>query len=101
MINISEIKEFNELNLRQTFRAHIIYEQIMGHGFMSSDGLNGVIVLFYSYILGSNRGTAVDYDAFMDWIDDNPEMLTKFSEWIQSQNNAKQSIEPVEADKGE
>lgn len=104
MKNINEITKFEELNLKQTFRAHIIYEQIMGHGFITTDGLNGVIVLFYSYIMGSNRGATVDYNQYMDWIDDNPEMLTKFTEWIQMQNTAKHSvetIEPAEAQEGE
>lgn len=92
MVNIKDIKDFSELNLRQTFRAHILYEQIMGHGFTGSDGLNGVIVLFFSYIAGSNPHSNVDYDEYMDWLDENPNMLTLFSEWIQAQNTAKHSM---------
>lgn len=94
MVNIKDIKDFNELNLRQTLRAHIIYEQIMGHGFTGEDGLNGVVVLFFSYIAGSNRNANVDYNDYMDWLDENPNMLTSFSTWIQAQNAAKHSIEP-------
>lgn len=98
MVNIKDIKDFNELNLRQTFRAHIIYEQIMGHGFIGEDGLNGVIMLFFSYIAGSNPNSGVDYNDFMDWLDENPNMLTLFSEWIQAQNAVKRSFEPVGGD---
>lgn len=89
MKNLNEIKDFKELNLRQTFRAHIIYEQIMGKSFSVDAGLNGTIVLFYSHILGSNKDVVIDYDEFMDWLDANPKMLSEFTEWYLLINGAK------------
>lgn len=81
MVNIKDIKDFKDLNLRQTFRAHIIYEQIMEHSFTPDDGLNGIIVLLYSYICGSNHDTIIDYNDYMDWLDDNPDMVVEFTTW--------------------
>jgi len=89
MKNIKEINSFEELNLKMTFRAHIIYEKIMGHSFDTSDGLNGIVVLFFSYVLGSNRDANLDYEEFMDWLDEHPEMITKFSEWLVSGTDAR------------
>lgn len=82
MKNISEIKEFSELNIRQTFRAHILYEQIMEHSFTGNDGLNGMIVLFYCYICGSNHDSVIDYNDYLDWLDENPGMLSAFTAWM-------------------
>lgn len=82
MKNISEIKEFSELNLRQTFRAYIIYEQIMEHSFTGNDGINGIIVLFYCYICGSNHDTVIDYNEYLDWLDEHPFILQQFVDWF-------------------
>lgn len=94
MKDLKDVKNFEDLNLRQTFRAHIIYEQIMGESFNSTAGLNGVIVLFYSHIMGSNKDASIDYDDFMDWLDEHPEMLTQFTEWYLKVSGAK--MKPTE-----
>jgi len=101
MDNIKNIKEFNELNLKQTLRAHILYEQIIGHPFEVGDGLNGIVVLFYSYIVGSNRQSNVDYNDYLDWLDEHMDMVGKFSEWLQAQNKAVQSMPHPETPVGE
>ena len=88
MKNINEIKQFEELNLKQTFRAHIIYEKIMGESFSAQSGINGIIVLFYSYIMGSNKDMVVDYEEYMDWLDENPSMFENFTDWLIKINNA-------------
>lgn len=100
MKNINEITKFEELNLKQTFRAHILYEQIMEHPFSEKDGLNGVVVLFFSYIMGSNRNTSIDYNDYLDWLDEHPNMITLFTAWLVKMNEAKQSI-PQRALEGE
>lgn len=96
MKNIIEIKQFEELNLKQTFRAYIIYEKIMGESFSSKAGLNGIIVLFYSYIMGSNKDMIVDYDDYMDWLDEHPSMLNEFSDWLVKINTAANSAPVAE-----
>ena len=93
-MNIKDIKNFEELNLRQTLRAHILYEQIMGHAFTGDDGLNGVVVLFFSYIAGSNRNANIDYNDYLDWLDEHNEMLTEFTAWMVKVNQANESIQP-------
>lgn len=91
-MNIKDIKNFEELNLRQTLRAHILYEQIMGHAFTDKDGLNGIVVLFYSYIVGSNRDSNIDYNDYLDWLDEHNEMMKAFSQWMIKVNDANKSI---------
>lgn len=87
--DLKKVKSFSDLNLRQTFRAHIIYEQIMGESFNSKAGLNGMIVLFYSYIMGCNKDATIDYDGWFDWLDENPQMLAEFTDWVVSINKAR------------
>lgn len=85
-MNIKDINNFEDLNLRQTFRSHIIYEQIMGETFSARHGLNGIIMFFYSNVVACNPDMECDYDVFMDWLDDHPEMVSRFSDWYISVN---------------
>ena len=91
-MEIKNIEKFEDLNLRKTLRAHILYEQIMGHPFSGEDGLNGMVVLFYSFIMGSNRQANIDYNDFLDWLDDHEAMLVEFTNWMVKQNTAEKSI---------
>lgn len=93
-MNIKDVNTFDELNLRKTLRAHILYEQILGHPFNENDGLNGIVVLFYSFIVGSNRNSNIDYNDFLDWLDEHESMLNDFTEWMVKQNKAVKSIDP-------
>lgn len=93
-MNLKDVKSFEELNLKQTLRAHILYEQIMGHPFIESDGLNGIVMLFYSYVIGSNRDTNIDYNDFLDFLDEHNNMIGEFTKWIIKMNDNNKLTEP-------
>jgi len=86
-MNIKDITNFKDLNLHQTFRAHIIYEQIMGETFGSNQGLIGIITFFYANVIASNKEWDLDYDEFMDWLDERPQMLEEFAQWYMRINH--------------
>lgn len=78
-----------EYKLKYTLRGYMIFEQIIGHSF-SGAGMGDFITLFYSMVMASNKEATLDFDKFIDWLDDNTDKLHEFSEWI-SENIKKQN----------
>ena len=70
-----------EYELKYSFRAYMIYENIMDKSF-SPKGLTDMIVFFYSSLLAAAKGDTIKYEDFLDWLDDNPDELSKFSNWL-------------------
>lgn len=71
-----------EVELRNSFRAYIIFENITGKSFQTVQTLSDVLVFMYATILASLKTTDISFDAFMDYIDSNPGVVTEFSEWL-------------------
>jgi len=78
-----------EIELKYTFRAYMIFEQITDHSFMGNN-LSDFITFFYSVLMASDRELAIDFDNFIEWLDDNPDKLNEFTEWMIA-NTKKQS----------
>jgi hypothetical protein len=81
--------ENREIELKYTFRAYMIFEQITEHSFTGSN-LSDFITFFYSVLMASDRELAIDFDNFIEWLDDNPDKLNEFTEWMIA-NTKKQS----------
>lgn len=71
-----------EVELKSSFRAYIIFENITGKSFQAVQTLSDVLVFMYATILSSLKTTDISFDAFMDYIDSNPGVVTEFSEWL-------------------
>jgi hypothetical protein len=71
-----------EVELKSSFRAYIIFENITGKSFQSVQTLSDVLVFMYATILASLKTTDISFDTFMDYIDSNPNVVTEFSEWL-------------------
>lgn len=83
------IKE-QEIELKYSFRALIIYENIMNKSF-EGRGITEILTFMYCVILGSQKGLEFTYDEFLDLIDTQPNLIKEFSEWLTAtveQNNA-------------
>ena len=76
-INIKD----KEIELKYTFRAYIIYEQITDENF-TPKGLKEIITLFYSFLMSSDRDNTITFDEFVDYLDENPTVLDEFSQWL-------------------
>lgn len=72
----------NKIELKYTFRGYMIFEQITDHAFRGNDGLSDFITLFYSMVMASNSSLTIEFDEFINWLDEHPEELNNFSEWI-------------------
>ena len=71
-----------EIELRYTFRAMIIFEKICNTTF-TGKGITEVLCYLYSTILASDKNNPLTFDEFMDFVDEHPEVITEFSEWLQ------------------
>lgn len=71
------------IELKYTLRSYIIYEKITGKSFTSL-GVTEVLVYFYSTILASYKDFNMSFEEFIEWLDNNPNILKEFSNWIYS-----------------
>lgn len=53
----------------------------MGEPF-TSKGLTEVLVYLYSTILASYKDLELSFEQFIEWLDDNPDVLTEFNKWL-------------------
>ena len=74
-----------EYKVKQTLRALFIFEQITGRAFEIKTMLYNYI-FFYSVIIANNPDNILDWDDFIDALDENPNLLTEFTELNQKQN---------------
>ena len=81
--------------LKQTFRAHIIFEQITGETFTGKN-LTQVITFFYSTIMACNPDLDLEFDAFIDYLDEHPDTITDFTNWLVSQDKKNAALNPKE-----
>lgn len=80
-----------DTELRQTFRAHIIYEQITGETFKGKD-LTSIIVFFYSTLMACNPNLTLEFDDFINWLDSEPDKLGEFTNWLLKLNNVEEGL---------
>lgn len=74
-----------EYKIKQTLRALFIFEQITGRPFEIKTMLDNYI-FFYSVIIANNPDNILDWDDFIDALDESPNLLTEFTELNQEQN---------------
>ena len=75
-----------EITLKNSFRSLIIYEAMTKKSF-KPETITDVIVYFFSVISASANPQQVDWDDYMDWLDNNPTAITDFQTWLTSSMN--------------
>lgn len=70
-----------EIKLKNTFRSMIIYEKVAGKTF-NPQGITEILLYFYSVIMASDKDCELEFDDLLDMVDDNPKLITDFSEWL-------------------
>lgn len=91
-----------ELELHYSMRMYIIYENIMGKSlsFENTNSYTSLVVLFYSAIASTIQknklNLVIDYDDFMDWLDEHSAALQEFSEWFAKNINANNELKDTE-----
>ena len=87
-----QIKDKN-IELRQTLRSHIIFENVTGHSFKGT-GLGELAVFFYCTVMACCPNLEMEYEAFIDWLDEDIERLKVFSEWMVSADQTQHDLSP-------
>lgn len=72
-----------EITLKNSFRSLIIYEAMTKKTF-KPETITDVIVYFFSVISASANPQQVDWDDFMDWLDNTPSAIAEFQSWLTS-----------------
>lgn len=80
-----QIKDI-EITLKSTFRTYIIFENITGKSFQNVATLSDILCFMYATILASTKNAEISFDEFMDYIDENPNVVTEFSDWMMKTN---------------
>lgn len=82
-----------EIELKYSFRALMIYENIQGKAFNPTT-VSDMIVFMYSVVLASDKSMNIKFDDFMDFVDNNPLLINEFSEWLSGVFNKNQLLSP-------
>lgn len=78
-----QIKD-KEIELRYTLRSMLMYENITEKTFNPST-MSDVITFMYCIVVSSSKDYSLMFDDFLDWLDDNPNMVNEFGEWLNSE----------------
>ena len=71
-----------EVELHYSFRALMIYEEILGESFTEPKSFKEIMIFFYSIVLASTKEKDILFDDFVDWLDSSPEVFKEFVEWL-------------------
>lgn len=82
-----------EIELKYSFRALMIYENIQNKAFNPTT-VSDMIVFMYSVVLASDKAMNIKFDDFMDFVDNNPQLINEFSEWLSGVFNKNQLLSP-------
>jgi len=82
-------------NLKWSFRALMIYENITKKSF-SPKTISDVIIFFYSILCASAKGDTIQFDDFMNYVDENPQSIAEFSEWLRQVFESQNVLSPQE-----
>ena len=79
------------IKLKKTFRSLIAYESAMGKTFNPTT-ITESIMYFYCVIISSDSDIELSFDNFMDWLDNNPNSLKEFTQWLIEQNEIENKL---------
>ena len=88
-----------EYKIKYSIRALFIFEQITGKPFKVETLLDNYI-FFYSMILANNKDEVLDWNDFLDALDDNPNLLEEMNEVLVTQDK-QDKVFNVEEENGE
>lgn len=82
-----------EYTLKYGFKCLMVYENIAKKTF-APETTTDMLVFFYSCIVAYNQDCDLEFDDFIDFLDQHPEELTKFSEWLTAISQRNNNLNP-------
>lgn len=80
-----------EIELKQTIRSLIIYENVTGKSF-SPSSIQDILTYLFCVVVASAKDYSLSFDDFIDYVDENPNTLEEFIKWIEQQNSTNEKI---------
>lgn len=70
-----------EITLKCGLKAMLMYENVTG-GSSTPSNLTDVITFFYCIVVASSKDYSIQFEDFVDWVDENPDTMEEFSKWM-------------------
>jgi len=70
--------------LKQSFRSYLLYEETTGKQIADITTMKDILTLLYCSFKGCNKDWEYTFEEFIDIVDEDPEILTKFNEFNNS-----------------
>ena len=87
-----------EIELKKTFRSYVIYESITDKIFAPKT-MSDIITYFYSVVLASDKDINLTFDEFIDWLDENENVLNEFEQWLTKINEVDSQFQSKKKEK--
>jgi len=71
-----------EIELKCGLKAMLMYENVSG-GSSTPQSLTDVMTFFYCIVVSSSKDYSIQFEDFIDWLDDNPTVMEEFTTWLQ------------------
>lgn len=84
--------------IKYTIRALFVWEQITGKAFKIESLLDNYI-FYYSMLIANNPDDVIDWDEFINLLDDNPNLLQEFGNILSDQEKKDKVFEVEEGNK--
>lgn len=86
-----------EIELKNKLRSLMIYEQITEKAF-NPVTITDMILYFYCVVLANEPSLDLDFNSFMEILDEQPDLFAQFNEWIVQVNKINQQFTDEDAD---
>lgn len=79
------------IELKRTFRSLLLFENITDRVF-SVTSTTDVLTYFYCCVLASKVDLELEFNEFIEILDEQPNLLQEFQEWIVKTNDIQESV---------
>lgn len=76
-----------DIELKYTIRAMIMYENMTEKSF-APQSLTDIITFMYCVVVSSAKDYSIKFDEFIDYLDENPNIINDFGNWLTSNTNS-------------
>lgn len=80
-----------EIELKYSIRSLIMFENITEKTF-NPQGVGDVVTFFYCVVVSSAKDYSIEYDDFLDWLDENIDELKNFADWLQKISSVEENL---------
>jgi hypothetical protein len=70
-----------DYTIKQSFRSYLLYEEMTQKQISEIETMKDILTLLYCTFKGCNKIFTFTFDEYIDFIDDDPTILTRFNEF--------------------